>query len=74
MTLWIKNRGYALSLRLDLMLSVSLSKEFKLLQILKDLSLKHFIRLISYENDVKLLKFRRRPVSVDLSHFSSVKF
>ena len=66
MTLSIKNGGYTFLIRLDLI--------FQLLQILNDLSLKHLIRLISYENDVKLLKFRRRPVSVDLSHFSSVKF
>ena len=54
MTLSIKNGGYTFLIRLDLI--------FQLLQILNDLSLKHLIRLISYENDVKLLKFRRRPV------------
>ena len=62
MTLSVKNGGYAFLIRLDLMLSVSLRKEFYLLQILKDLSIKHLIRLILYENDVKLLKFKRRPV------------
>ena len=52
MTLSIKNGGYAFLIRLDLMLSMSLWKEFQLLQILKDLSIKHLIKLILYENDV----------------------
>ena len=54
MTLSIKNGGYAFLMRLDLMLSMSLLKEFQLLQILKDWSIKHFIKLIFYENDVTL--------------------
>ena len=62
MTLSIKNGGYAFLIRLHLMLSMSLWKEFQLLQILNNLSLKHLITLISYENNVKLLKLRRRPV------------
>ena len=62
MTLLIKNDGYAFLIRLDLILSMSLWKEFQLLQILDDLSTKHLIKLILYGNDVKLLKFRRRPV------------
>ena len=62
MTLSIKNGGYAILIKLDLMLSMSLWKEFQLLQILNDLSIKHLIKLILYENDVKLLKFKRRPV------------
>ena len=66
MTLSIKNGGYAFLIRLDLMFSMSLSKEFQLLQILNDLSIKHLIELILYENDVKLLKFQRSPVYVDL--------
>ena len=37
----------------------ALWKEF---QILNDLSIKHLIKLILYENDVKLLKFKRSPV------------
>ena len=74
MTLSIKNGGYALLVRLDLMLSMSLWKEFLLLQILNDLSIKHLIKLISNENDVKLLKFRRRPVKVDLWYVWSVRF
>ena len=61
MTLSIKNGGYAFLIRLDLMFSM-LSKEFQLLQILNDLSIKHLIKLILYENDVKLLKFKRSPV------------
>ena len=36
MTLSIKNGGYAFFIRLDLMLSMSLWKEFQLLQILND--------------------------------------
>ena len=66
MTLSIKNGGYASLIRLDLMFSMSLWKEFQLLQILNDLSIKHLIKLILYENDVKLLKFMRRPVKFDL--------
>ena len=62
MTLSIKNGRYAFLIRLDLMLSMSLWKEFQLLQILNDLSIKHLIKLILYENDVKLLKFKRSPV------------
>ena len=62
MTLSIKNSRYAFSIRLDLMFSMLLWKEFQLLQILNDLSIKHLIKLILYENDVKLLKFKRSPV------------
>ena len=60
MTLSIKNGGYAFLIRLDLMFSTSLWKEFQLLQISNDLSIKHLIKLILY--DVKLLKFNRSPV------------
>ena len=59
MTLSIKNREYAFLIRLDLILSMLLWKEFQLLQFLNDLSIKHLIKLILYENDVKLLRFRR---------------
>ena len=62
MTLSIKNGGNAFLMRLDLMFSMSFWKEFQLLQILNDLSIKHLIKLILYENNVKLLKFKRRPV------------
>ena len=62
MTLSIKNGGYAFSIRLDLMFPMPLWKEFQLLQILNDLSIRHLIKLILYENDVKLLKFKRSPV------------
>ena len=58
MTLSIKNGGYAFLIRLDLMFSMSLWKEFKLLQILNDLSIRHLIKLILHENDVKLLNLR----------------
>ena len=54
MTLSIKNGGYAFLIRLDLMFSMSLWKEFQLLQILNDLSNRHLIKLSLYENDVKL--------------------
>ena len=56
------NGGYAFLIRLDTMLSMSLWKEFQFLQISNDLSIKHLIKLILYENDVKLIKFKRRPV------------
>ena len=45
-----------------LMFSISLWKEFQLLQILNDLSIRHLIKLILYESDVKLLKFKRNPL------------
>ena len=60
MTLVIKNDGYTFLMKLNLMLSMSLWKEFQL--FLKDLSVKHLIKLILYKNDVKLLKFKRSPV------------
>ena len=41
---------------------MSLWKEFELLQILNALSIRHLIKLMLYENDVKLLKFKRSPV------------
>ena len=62
MTLSIKNGGEAFLIRLNLMVSISLWKELQLLQILNDLSIKHLIKLILYENDVKLLKFKRSTV------------
>ena len=61
MTISFKNGGYQFLIRLDLMFSLSLWKEFQLLQILNELSIKHLIKLILYENDVKLLKFKRSP-------------
>ena len=62
MTLSNKNGGYAFLIRLDLMFSMSLWIEFQFLQILNDLSIRHLIKLILYENDVQLLKFKRNPV------------
>ena len=56
MTLSIKNGGYTFLIRLDLMFSMSLSKEFQLLQILNGLSIRHLIKLVLYENDVKLYR------------------
>ena len=38
--------------------TMSLWKEFQLLQILSNLSIRHLNKLILYENDVKLLKFK----------------
>ena len=61
MNLSIKNGGYAFLIRLDLMFSMSLSKELQLLQFLKDLSIKHLIMIILYENNVTLLKFMGSP-------------
>ena len=62
MTSSIKNGGYAFIMRLGLMLSMSLWEEFQLFQILNNISIEHLIKLILDENDVKLLKFKRRPV------------
>ena len=64
MTLPIKNGGYAFSIRLDLMFSMSVwgGEGFQLLQILNNLSIRHLIKLILYENDVKLLKFKKSLV------------
>ena len=61
MTLSIKNGGYEFLITLGLMLSMSLWKELNDL-ILNDLSIKHLMKLILYENDVNLLKFKNRPV------------
>ena len=52
MTSSIKNGGYAFLIRLDLMFSVSLWKEYQLLQILNAPSIRHLIKLILYENNV----------------------
>ena len=61
MALSIKNGEYAFLIRFHLMFSMPLWTEFQLLQILNDLSIRHLIKLILYENDVKLLKFKRSP-------------
>ena len=58
MTLLIKNGGYAFLIRLDLIFSLSLWKEFQLLQILNDLTIKDLMKLTLYENEVKLSKFK----------------
>ena len=62
MTFSIRSGGYAFLIRLDSMFSFSLWKEFPLLQILNDLSIKHLIKLILYKNKLKLLKFKRSPI------------
>ena len=51
MTLLIRNGGYAILIRLELMFSMSLSKEFELLQILNDLYIEHWIKLILHGKD-----------------------
>ena len=53
---------------------MSLWKEFQLLQILKDVSIKNLIKLILYENDVKLLIFKRSTVKANLWYVWSVRF
>ena len=40
----------------------AIMKRLILLEILNDLSIKHLIKLILYENNVKLLKVLRSPV------------
>ena len=64
MFLSIKNAGYAFLIRLNLMISMPFWKEFQLLQILNNLSIRHLIKLILHENDIKFLKFKRNPVEV----------
>ena len=61
MALSIKNGGYAFLIGLDLIFSMSSWKEFQLLQVLNDLSIRHLIKLSLYENGVKLLKLQRSP-------------
>ena len=62
MSLSIRNGGHAFLIRMDLMFPISLWKEFQLLQILNDLSIKHLVKLILCENDVKLLKIKTSPL------------
>ena len=47
MTLSIKNCGYAFLIRSDLMFSMSLWKEFQVLRILNDLTIRHLITCAS---------------------------
>ena len=62
MTLSIKNGKYAFLIRLDLMFFMSIWNKFQLLQILNNLPIKHLVKLILYDNGVKLLIFKRSPV------------
>ena len=62
MTLSTKNGGYVFLIRLDLMFSISSWEKFQLLQISNNLSIKNLIKLILYEDDVKVLKFKRSLV------------
>ena len=54
MTQLIKNNRYAFLIRLHLMSSMWLSKQFQLLQIdllSNDLSIKHLIKIVLFENE-----------------------
>ena len=62
MILSINSGGYAFLIKLNLMFSMPLWKELQLSQILNSLSNKYLIKLILYENDVKLWKFKKSPV------------
>ena len=62
MTLSNKNGGDAFLIRLNSLFSMSLWKNLQLLQILNDLSIRDLIRLILYENDEELLKFKRGAI------------
>ena len=73
MMLSIKKSRYAFLIKLGLMFSISLWKEFQLLQTLNDLSIKHVIKLILYENDAKAWKFKKSPVKVDLWYVWSAR-
>ena len=61
MTLSIKNGGYVFLIRLDLMFSV-IMKRVPIVTIINDLYIKRLIKLNLYENDVKILKFKRSTV------------
>ena len=71
MTFLIKNGRYGFLIRLDLMLSISLWKEFQLLQILDDLSTKHVIKLILYENDVIIKIINNQNLTLQTYHKST---
>ena len=61
MTLSIKKARYAFLLRFDLMFSV-IMKGVPIITNLNEISIQHLIKLILYENNVKILKFNRSPV------------
>ena len=56
MTLSIMNGGYAFLIRLDLIFSLSLWKEFQLLQILNEISIKCLIKFNKLQNEFDKLK------------------
>ena len=60
MTLLIKNGGYWM-VKIGFNVFYVIRKQVQLLQILSNLSIRHLIKLILYENDVKLSKFKRSP-------------
>ena len=71
MILSINIYGYLFLIRLDLVLDL-VRKEFQLLQILNDPSIKYLIKPILpilYENDVKLLKLGLRNISKRITSF-----
>ena len=74
MTLPSKNSGYACLVRLDIMFSLWIWREFHLLQILKDLPMKRLIKLIFYGNDIKLINLRRRLTLADSWYIWSLRF
>ena len=61
MALSIKNCGYAFLIRLDLMRFFVIVKGVPIITNFKR-PIKHLIKLIFYENYVKLLKFKRTPL------------
>ena len=59
----IKNGGYAFLIRLDIIFSMSLWKESQLLKISIDLSIKHLLKQMLYENVLQMfLEIKIRPV------------
>ena len=57
----IKNSEYAFLIRLDLRVPIVRNFQF-------DLSIKHVIKLILYDNDTNLLKIKRSPIKIDLRY------
>ena len=59
--------SYAFLIRLDLRVPIVRNFQF-------DLSIKHVIKLILYDNDTNLLKIKRSPTKIDLRYIWSVRF
>ena len=62
MTLPIKDDGHAFFNKVRFNVFYVITKRVPIVPNLKRPSIKHLIKLIMYENDVKLLKFKRSPV------------